>query len=436
MKIEAPRPLEGRRLLVAASGSIAAVKTPLLVSALVKAGAEVRCVVTPSASRLVSPVALASLSRHPCLQDQDQWDPSQPRPLHVELAEWADLVVVAPLSATSLARWTQGLGDGLLASLLLACERPVVAASAMNTGMWGNAAVRRNWELLQQDERVLCLGPEPGLLACDRIGEGRMADPALIQLAALHALQQGSQERQLTRDWSGRSLLVTAGPTVEALDPARTMSNRSSGRMGVMLAQAARWRGARVDLIHGPLQLPDAWLEGLCCHPVESAQAMESALIDLQPGVDAVAMAAAVADLRRRGGALPEKPAKAALASVLSAEMEAVPDLLAGLAERRPPGQVLLGFAALSGQADSLLERARHKLSAKQCDLLFANPIDQPNQGFGSDLNGGWLLRRDGTQEQCVPQCKLELANRLLDEIARQLPAAHPLNSPDVDSDV
>lgn len=145
-------------------------------------------------------------------------------------------------------------------------------------------------------------------------------------------------------------------------------------------------------------------------------------------------MAAAVADLRRRGGALPEKPAKAALASVLSAEMEPVPDLLAGLAERRPPGQVLLGFAALSGQADSLLERARHKLSAKQCDLLFANPIDQPNQGFGSDLNGGWLLRRDGTQEQCVPQCKLELANRLLDEIARQLPAAHPLNSPDVDS--
>ena len=436
MKIEAPRLLEGRRLLVAASGSIAAVKTPLLVSALVKAGAEVRCVITPSASRLVSPVALASLSRHPCLQDQDQWEPSQPRPLHVELAEWADLVVVAPLSATSLARWTQGLGDGLLASLLLACERPVVAASAMNTAMWGNAAVRRNWDLLQGDQRVLCLGPEPGLLACDRIGEGRMADPALIQLAVLHALQQGSQERQLMRDWSGRSLLVTAGPTVEALDPARIMSNRSSGRMGVMLAQAARWRGARVELIHGPLQLPDAWLEGVSCHPVESAQAMESALMDLQPGVDAVAMAAAVADLRRRGGASPDKPAKAALASVLSAEMEPVPDLLAGLAERRPPGQVLLGFAALSGQADSLLERARQKLSAKQCDLLFANPIDQPNQGFGSHRNGGWLLRRDGSHEVFLPQCKLELANRLLDEIAMQRPALHALNSLDVVSDI
>jgi phosphopantothenoylcysteine decarboxylase/phosphopantothenate--cysteine ligase len=250
-----------------------------------------------------------------------------------------------------------------------------------------------------------------------------MADPALIQLAVVHALQQGSQERQLRRDWSGRSLLVTAGPTVEALDPARIMSNRSSGRMGVMLAQAARWRGARVELIHGPLQLPDAWLEGVSCHPVESAQEMETALIDLQPDMDAVAMAAAVADLRRRGGALAEKPAKAELAIALSGEMEPVPDLLVGLAERRPPGQVLLGFAALSGQADSLLERARHKLVAKQCDFLFANPIDQPNQGFGSQRNGGWLLRRNGTEDQFLPQCKLELANRLLDEIALQLPA-------------
>ncbi|MBT66176.1 MAG: bifunctional phosphopantothenoylcysteine decarboxylase/phosphopantothenate--cysteine ligase CoaBC [Synechococcus sp. NP17] len=423
MKIEASRPLEGRRLLVAASGSIAAVKTPLLVSALVKAGAQVRCVITPSAARLVSPVALASLSRHPCLQDEDQWSPSQPRPLHVELAEWADLVVVAPLSATSLARWTQGLGDGLLASVLLACERPVVAASAMNTAMWSNTAVRRNWELLRRDERVLCLGPEPGVLACDRIGEGRMAEPALIQLAVIHALRQASQARRLSRDWSTRSLLVTAGPTVEALDAARLISNRSSGQMGVMLAQAARWRGARVDLIHGPLQVPDAWLEGLSCHPVESARDMESELIHLQQDVDAVAMAAAVADLRRRGGAPCDKPTKTAFARVLSEEMETVPDLLAGLAERRTPGQVLLGFAALSGQVDLMLERGRQKLFAKQCDLLFANPVDQPNQGFGSNPNGGLLLKRDGSLEHWMPQDKLELANRLLDEIAMLLPA-------------
>ena len=153
MKTEAGG-LQGRRILVAASGSIAAVKTPQLVSALVKAGAEVRCVVTPSAAQLVSAVALASLSRHCCYQDDDQWDPRQPRPLHVALAEWAELVIVAPLSATTLARWTQGLGDGLLASLLLACECPVVAAAAMNTGMWSQPAVRRNWALLGDDPRV------------------------------------------------------------------------------------------------------------------------------------------------------------------------------------------------------------------------------------------------------------------------------------------
>ncbi len=423
MKTEALRSLEGCRLLVAASGSIAAVKTPLLVSALVKAGAEVRCVITPSAARLVSPVALATLSRHPCLQDDDQWHPSQTRPLHIELAEWADLVIVAPLSATSLARWTQGFGDGLLASLLLACERPVVAAAAMNTAMWRSPAVRRNWGLLQRDERVLCLGPEPGLLACDRIGEGRMADPGLLELAVIHALQHVGKEGQLPRDWHGSSLLVTAGPTLEALDVARVISNRSSGRMGVMLAQAARWRGARVHLVHGPLQLPSAWLEGLSCHPVESAQEMESALRGLQPQVDVVAMAAAVADLRRRGGPLGDKPAKADLARVLSADMESVPDLLAGLARRRISGQVLLGFAALSGPTNVMLDRARQKLSAKQCDLLFANPIDQPNQGFGSSLNGGWLLKRDGSLEQLSTQCKLALANRLLDECASQMHA-------------
>ena len=146
---------------------------------------------------------------------------------------------------------------------------------------------------------------------------------------------------------------------------------------------------------------------------------MQSALFALNKEADAVAMAAAVADLRRRGGARSDKHAKDAVVSVLSAEMEPVPDLLASLVERRPAGQVVLGFAALTGPADALLERARHKLAAKGCDLLFANPIDQPNQGFRSDRNGGWLLRNDGSQEQWVPQCKLELANRLLDEIAR-----------------
>jgi len=412
-----PSPLKGRRLLVAACGSIAAVKTPLLVSALVRAGAEVRCLVTPSAARLVSPTALATLSRHRCYQDEDQWDPAEPRPLHIALAEWAELVIIAPLSATSLGRWTQGLADGLLAGVLLASERPVLAAAAMNTGMWSHPAVDRNWQQLQADPRVLALGPEPGLLACDRIGQGRMAEPELIELAAASALMQVDAAGRIRTDWRGRRLLVSAGPTLEALDPARLISNRSSGRMGVLLAQAARLRGAVVELVHGPLTLPTSWLEGLQCQPVESGAQMEQALQDRWPSADALVMAAAVADWRRCGGPAEAKAAKDEGASVLAHQLEPVPDLLAGLMRRRRPGQVGLGFAALSGDELSQLERGRVKREAKGCDLLFANPIDRPGQGFGDAGNGGWLLHADGTTE-CLPIVdKLSLAHQLLDRL-------------------
>ena len=373
MKIEAARPLMGRRLLVAVTGSIAAVKTPLLVSALIKAGAEVRCLVTPSAARLVSPVALASLSRHRCYQDEDQWNSSEPRPLHVALAEWAELVIVAPLSATSLARWTQGLADGLLASLLLACERPVLAAAAMNTAMWSNPAVRRNWQELQADPRVLPLAPESGLLACDRIGDGRMADPKMIELAVVSGLLQADETGRLQRDWQGRRLLVTAGSTVEVLDPARLLINRSSGRMGVLLAQAARLRGAQVDLVHGPLKLPVAWLEGLAAYPVTSADEMQDMLAQLQSKADAVAMAAAVVDVRRVNPAQAEKLSKDCLLQSFSQGWEQVPDLLAELVLRRPVGQVLLGFAALTANEAQIQHLGEEKRLRKGCNCALSS---------------------------------------------------------------
>ncbi|EAU72744.1 bifunctional phosphopantothenoylcysteine decarboxylase/phosphopantothenate--cysteine ligase CoaBC [Synechococcus sp. RS9916] len=409
--------LQGRRILVAVSGSIAAVKTPLLVSALVKAGAQVRCVVTPSAAQLVSPVALASLSRHRCYQDDDQWDPREPRPLHVALAEWAELVIVAPLSASTLARWTQGMGDGLLASLLLACERPVVAAAAMNTGMWSQPAVRRNWALLADDPRVLRLAPESGLLACDRIGDGRMADPELIRLAAESALLTQASNGSLPWDWQGRTVLVSAGPTVEGIDPARVLSNRSSGRMGVLIAQAARFRGASVHLVHGPLQLPLAWLEGLHCQAIESAEQMQEHLHRLQANAAAVVMAAAVADWRRQGGASVQKAPKADLQRTLAEQLEPVPDLLKELQATKPDGQRLLGFAALSGSDDEIQALARDKRAAKGCDLLMANPIDRNGQGFGAAMNGGWLVKTDGSTEGVPVMDKLALAHRLLDQL-------------------
>ena len=398
-------PLAGRRVLVGISGSIAAVKLPLVVSALVQCGAEVRCLLTPAAAQLVSPVALASLSRNPCNLEADQWSHRAPRPLHVELAEWAELVLVAPLSATSLARWVHGLADNLLASTLLATEAPVLAAAAMNTAMWASQGVRRNWELLQSFERVLPLGPAAGLLACDRQGDGRMAEPQQL-LLALECLQLWGWQR----DWAGLRLLVTAGPTREPLDPARCLTNPSTGRMGVLLAQAARLRGAEVTLVHGPLALDSQWLEGLACVPVQTAADMEQALVRLQPSADAIAMAAAVADHRRQHP-LAHKLSKEELANELTSGWQPVPDLLAGLVNRRPPGQRILGFAAQSGE---VLAEARAKWARKGCDLMFANPIDQADAGFGAPSNHGWLLGGQVGEQLIQPGSKLAIAQQLL----------------------
>ena len=398
-------PLAGRRILVGISGSIAAVKLPLVVSALVQRGADVRCVLTPSAERLVSPVALASLSRHRCYLDADQWSHTAPRPLHVELAEWAELVLLAPLSASSLARWVHGLGDTLLASLLLACEAPVLAAAAMNTAMWDAPPVHANWQALQAMERVLPLGPAEGLLACDRRGAGRMAEPASLLLALESLAGWGWR-----RDWQGMQLLVTAGPTREWLDPARCLSNPSTGRMGVLLAQAARLRGATVDLVHGPLQLEPAWLEGLRCHPIQTGAELQQALAALQPAADAVAMAAAVAD-HRQAAPLTHKLDKSALQTALTSGWEPVPDLLQELVARRPSGQRILGFAAHSG---AVLPQARAKFARKGCDLLFANPIDQPGAGFASTGNHGWLLGPGDAVAELQQMSKLALAHHLL----------------------
>ena len=401
-------PLRGRRILVGISGSIAAVKLPLVVSALAKRGAQVRCVLTPSAAQLVSPVALASLSRERCYLDADQWSHTAARPLHVELAEWAELVLLAPLSATSLGRWVYGLGDTLLAATLLATEAPVLAAAAMNTAMWSSPGVHGNWERLQGYAGVLPLGPAEGLLACDRQGSGRMAEPALLLLALESLACWGWQ-----RDWQGRRLLVTAGPTREWLDPARCISNPSTGRMGVLLAQAARLRGAAVQLVHGPLQVEPAWLEGVESHPIETGAELQQTLQRLQPQVDAIAMAAAVAD-HRPARPLAHKSDKAGCAEAMAAGWEAVPDLLIELVQQRLPHQAILGFAAHSGE---VLPQARAKFARKGCDLLLANPIDQPGAGFGSALNQGWLLGPGCAEERLEPMAKLAMGHLLLDRL-------------------
>ena len=411
-------PLAGRRILVAGSGSIAAVKLPQLVSALVKRGAEVRCLLTPSGAELVSPVALASLSRHRCYLDADQWSHHEPRPLHIELAEWPDLVLLVPLSASTLARLVHGLADTLLASTLMATRAPVLAAAAMNTDMWESPAVQRNWQQLQSDRPLLALPPATeGLLACDRRGSGRMVEPSLLLQAAASLAVHGLQ-----RDFEGLELLITAGPTQEFLDPARVLSNPSTGLMGVLLAQAARWRGAQVRLLHGPLQIEPGLLEGLNCQRFGTAAELEQLLQRYQASAAAVVMAAAVADQRLRQP-LSGKLSKQELQEVLqsSASWEMVPDLLQQMVQRRSGNQVLMGFAAHSGD---VLSQAEAKFQRKGCDLLFANPIDQQGVGFAASANQGWLLSQGASPEAMGPCSKLALAHGLLDRLRLLLPQA------------
>ena len=416
MKINQAFPMQGRRILVAASGSIAAIKTPILVSSLIKSGAEVRCIITPSASQLVSPLSLSTLSRNQCYQDKDQWDSKQSKPLHIELAEWAELIVIAPLSATSLARWVNGNADGLLASVLLASEVPVIAAAAMNTGMWGNHAIQRNWTDLDNFPQIIKLEPSSGLLACDRIGEGRMANTEIIELAILSALVRAKNNSFLKQDWKGLNLLVTAGATIESLDIARQISNKSSGLMGLSIAQAARFRGASVDLIHGNLQIPSSITEGLNLFKIKDAKEMQSTLQDLQSNADVIAMAAAVSDIRKEGGGAKNKMPKESFCKSLN-DLEIVPDLLSELTSSKSQNQIILGFAALTGTDQELLKLAEIKKTRKGCDLLMANPIDRPNQGFSENFNGGLLLGPNGLVKKMPVQTKFELANTLLDEL-------------------
>jgi phosphopantothenoylcysteine decarboxylase/phosphopantothenate--cysteine ligase len=240
-----------------------------------------------------------------------------------------------------------------------------------------------------------------------------MAEPSLL-LLALESLASWGWHR----DWQGRRLLVSSGPTREWFDPARCISNPSTGQMGVLLAQAARLRGAQVDLVHGPLQLDPAWLEGLTAHPIETGAELQDALLELQPQVEAIAMAAAVAD-HRPTQRFAHKPGKEELAAAMAAGWEPVPDLLAQLVRHRSSPQPILGFAAQSGD---VLSQAREKFQRKGCDLLFANPIDQPGAGFASATNQGWLLGPAEAVERLDPMGKLPLAHVLLSALQKLLP--------------
>jgi phosphopantothenoylcysteine decarboxylase/phosphopantothenate--cysteine ligase len=400
----------GRRLLVGVSGGIAAYKTAALVSALAQQGAEVRVVLTRAAEQFISPLTFATLSRQPVFTDAEFWQATRGRPLHIELGEWAEALLIAPLSANTLGKLAQGLADNLLTNVVLASRGPVALAPAMNTHMWKAEAVAENWQRLQRDPRFWALPTASGRLACDAVGEGRMLEPEVLQEYVRALFWTGGK-----KDWQGKRVLVTGGGTREPIDAVRFIGNPASGRMGVALAVAAACRGAKVTLVHGPLGIPfDPAPFAIRAIPVQTAAQLEQVLQAEFPQADLLWMAAAVGDVRP-AQAYAGKLAKTELPSLLP--LEPVPDLVAALARQRRPGQRLIGFAAQSGDP---LPLARKKLQQKGLDAIVANPIDQPESGFGSSHNQGYWIPRQGDPERLPLAPKATLAHRLLD-LALQL---------------
>ena len=404
--------LAGRQVSIGVGGGIAAYKVCELVSSLAKANARVRVVMTKAAQQFITPLTLTTLCRHPAYTDELFWQPLHDRPLHIALGEQSELLVVAPLTANTLAKLAGGLADNLLTNLVLASTCPVLLAPAMNTEMWQQEVVQRNCKLLQGNPRYHWVGPGSGVLACDRIGAGRMAEPAEI-LAQIESLLHTLGRRDLTN----KRILISAGSTREFLDPVRFIGNPSTGKMGIALVQAAQHRGAHVTLVHGPMD-PGllALVPAARCRLVASAAEMQQAMLAEFSTTDWTIMAAAVADVKpaeRFDTKLPKQMLSQTLALL------PVPDILAALGQRKQSHQILIGFAAQTGD---IVAPALQKLEAKQLDAIAANPIDQPNSGFGSDFNQAIFLDRQGHQQKIAPCSKLQLAHQLLDFVLSHLP--------------
>jgi len=398
-----------QRILFGLTGGIAAYKVCEAISTLVKAGYEVRAILTAGAEQFITPLTIATLCRHPAYCDRDFWQPVHGRPLHIELGEWADVMAIAPLTANTLGKLAYGLADNLLTNTILASTCPVLLAPAMNTDMWEQPPVQHNWQRLQRWDRFHAIEPGSGLLACDRVGAGRMAEPSqMVDYLRSLLYCQTSPPRQ--RDLAGKRLLISAGGTREYFDPTRFIGNPATGKMGLALARAAAHRGAIVTLVCGLTEL-DLTVPGATIATITTAAELETALTQHFPHSDWLIMAAAVADVRP-AEYTPYKRPKRDLPTALP--LAPVPDLVAGLAASKRADQRVIGFAAQTGD---IVTPAREKLIRKGLDAIVANPIDQPGAGFGSDTNQAQWIGADGTVIRLAQTDKLHLAHQILDQV-------------------
>ena len=390
--------LAGKRIVLGVTGGIAAYKGCELVSRLKKQGAEVRVVLTEHACQFVPPLSFEALSGNPA--HVDTFAPRDGME-HIALAKWADIFVVAPATANCIAKLAWGLADDLLSTTALAMTCPVLAAPAMNANMYRHPATQANLETLK-GRGVHIVGPESGHLACGDADVGRMSEPAAIVEAIDGILNP-------RRDFEGVRVLVTAGPTVERIDPVRYITNRSTGKMGYAIAEAARDRGADVALVSGPVSLPRP--AGLAVVGIESSAQLCEAVLARSEWADVVIQAAAPADFTPVSFA-EHKIKKTGEGMTLA--LKNTTDIAAELGRRKRPGQVLVAFAA---ETDDLLENARGKLDRKNADLIVANDVSRKDAGFGVDTNAVTLITHEDVTEHPL-MTKRQAADAILDRIA------------------
>ena len=360
--------LTGKKIVVGVTGGIAAYKACDLVSRLKKRGAQVRVVLTEHACQFVQPLTFETLSGNPAYTDSFD---RKYEIGHVALAKWADLLLIAPATANCMAKMACGIADDLLSTTCLAVRCPVLVAPAMNSAMWRNPATQANLALLRS-RGLRFVGPEAGHLACGDDDVGRMSEPEQI-VEAVEAILNPQ------RDLEGLKVLVTAGPTVERIDPVRYITNRSTGKMGYALAEAARDRGANVTLISGPTSLTAP--EGVEFVQIESSAQLCAAVLERGDKADVVVQAAAPADFRPKNVA--ERKIKKT-GENMTLELEATTDIAAELGRRKKTGQILVAFAA---ETNDVMDNARGKLIKKNADMVVANDVSRSDAGFGVDTN-------------------------------------------------
>ena len=391
--------LSGKHVVLGVTGGIAAYKACEVVSRLRKLHAEVDVIMTENATRLVQPLTFETLSNRPVCVDTfsriESWDVK-----HISLAQKADIMVVAPATANIMAKLAHGIADDMLSTTLLATKAPILLAPAMNTGMWTAAATQQNLQTLFE-RGVKTIGPGSGFLACGDTGSGRMSEPVEI-VEAIQAILCPK------RDLEGIKVLITAGPTVERIDPVRYLTNDSSGKMGYAIAEAAQKRGAKVTLVSGPVHIPVP--AGVTVVPVTSTISLYECMMERCEQQDIIIQAAAPADYRVEH--IAAQKIKKQSGEPYTLTLVENPDIAKAVGQRKRPGQILVGFAA---ETQNVLANAQSKLEKKNLDMIVANDVTAEGAGFGVDTNIVTLITKSASSP--LPKMsKREVADRILDQ--------------------